>query len=108
MAMSGVTAGQQVVSALNDLRLKKSRYVVLSIDDGKTINVTQIGPREKDEGDDSSANTFTDFTKLLATKYDNVPCYVGYDFEYYNSNNAKNNENVPTDRMKYDKLILIL
>lgn len=106
--MSGVTAGQQVVSALNDLRLKKSRYVIMSIDDGKTINVTQIGPRQKTEGDDNFANTFADFTKLLTTKYDNVPCYVGYDFEYYNGNNANNNENAPSDKMKYDKLLLIL
>ncbi|KPA80336.1 ADF/Cofilin [Leptomonas pyrrhocoris] len=71
MAMSGVTLADNVRGAISDLRMKKSRYVVLSIGaDGKKIEVTEIGQRDV---------SYTDFTAKFSPE---KPCYAAFDFEY--------------------------
>ncbi|CAJ1030678.1 putative Cofilin/tropomyosin-type actin-binding protein [Leishmania utingensis] len=84
MAMSGVTLDEKVHTAINDLRMKKCRYVMMAIGtDGKQIEVTEIGDRSV------TYNAFKD--KFPA---DN-PCYVAFDFEYADTGSNR------------DKLILI-
>lgn len=71
MAMSGVTLADNVRGAFNDLRLKKSRYVVMNIgDDGKKIEVTEVGARDV---------SYADFTSKFTAE---TPCYAAFDFEY--------------------------
>ncbi|EPY36991.1 cofilin [Angomonas deanei] len=83
MAMSGVTLASNVVGALNDLRMKKSRYVILAIgDDGKQVEVKEVGAR---------GSSFEDFQKKLDASN---PCYGAVDFEY-------------EDGGKRDKLVLV-
>lgn len=84
MAMSGVTLADNVRGAISDLRMKKSRYVVLGIGaDGKQIEVIETGAR---------AATYADFkVKFTAEK----PCYAAFDFEYADAGATR------------DKLILI-
>ncbi|GET90310.1 cofilin-like protein [Leishmania tarentolae] len=71
MAISGVTLEENVRAAIDDLRMKKSRYVMMGIGaDGKKIEVTEVGER---------CVTFTDLKdKFSAEK----PCYMAFDFEY--------------------------
>lgn len=71
MAMSGVTLADDVRGAINDLRMKKSRYVVMNIGaNGKQIEIAEIGERSV------TYNAFK--AKFAADK----PCYAAFDFEY--------------------------
>ncbi|KAG5473427.1 hypothetical protein GH5_03617 [Leishmania sp. Ghana 2012 LV757] len=71
MAMSGVTLQDGVPGAINDLRMKKCRYVLMTIGaDGRQIEVTEIGERSV---------TYAAFKEKMAA---DKPCYVAFDFEY--------------------------
>lgn len=70
MAMSGVTLADNVVSAMNDVRMKRSRYAVLRIDETGKIAVVEEGTRDQ---------TFTDFVGKYST---DEPCYAAFDYEY--------------------------
>ncbi|AAZ10549.1 cofilin/actin depolymerizing factor, putative [Trypanosoma equiperdum] len=83
MAMSGVSVADECVTALNDLRHKKSRYVIMHIVDQKSIAVKTIGER--------GAN----FDQFIEAIDKNVPCYAAFDFEYTTNDGPR------------DKLILI-
>ncbi|AYU80537.1 ADF/Cofilin [Leishmania donovani] len=84
MAISGVTLEENVRGAIDDLRMKKSRYVMMCIGaDGKKIEVTEVGER--------SVN-YTDLKEKFSTE---KPCYVAFDFEYNDAGS------------KREKLILI-
>ncbi|ORC90105.1 cofilin/actin depolymerizing factor [Trypanosoma theileri] len=83
MAMSGVSVSDECVTALTDLRHKKSRYVILHIVDQKSIAVQTVGARDA---------TFDDFVSAIDKT---TPCYAAYDFEY------------DTNEGKRDKLIII-
>ncbi|KEG14915.1 cofilin/actin depolymerizing factor [Trypanosoma grayi] len=83
MAMSGVSVSDECVTALTDLRHKKSRYVILHIVDQKTIAVKEVGARN------------ATFQQLVDAIDKSSPCYAAFDFEY------------ETDEGNRDKLILI-
>ncbi|KAG5490506.1 hypothetical protein JKF63_00626 [Porcisia hertigi] len=71
MAMSGVTLKDEVRTAIDNLRLKKTRYVMMVIgEDGKQIEVMEIGKRNV---------TYADFKDRLSSS---KPCYVAFDFEH--------------------------
>lgn len=75
MAMSGVTLADNVVSAMNDVRMKRTRYAILKIgEDGKQIQVAEVGPRE------------TTYEQFCAKISPTEPCYAAYDYEYVDAN----------------------
>lgn len=84
MAMSGVTIDENVAKSLGELRLKKSRYVIMRIGaNGRQITVVEVGPREA---------TYEEFVQKIATE---EPCYAGYDYEF------------TLNGMQHDKLLLV-
>lgn len=84
MAMSGVTLADGVMAAMSDLRMKKSRYVLMAIgNEGKNIIVKEIGARE------------ATYAECVGKFGADEPCYVGFDFQY------------KVDGVDRDKLILI-
>nr|CCC89882.1 putative cofilin/actin depolymerizing factor [Trypanosoma congolense IL3000] len=70
MAMSGVSVADECVTALNDLRHKKSRYIIMHIVDQRSIAVKTIGQR--------NAN----FEEFIGAIDKSIPCYAAFDFEY--------------------------
>ncbi|KAG8341810.1 putative Cofilin tropomyosin type actin binding protein [Trypanosoma vivax] len=83
MAMSGVSVADECVNALNELRHKKSRYVIMHIVDQKSIAVKSVGPRS------------SNFEQFIAAIDMTAPCYAAFDFEYTTNDGPR------------DKLILI-
>ncbi|EPY25059.1 cofilin [Strigomonas culicis] len=84
MAMSGVTLADNVAPRMNELRLKKSQYVLLAIgDDGKQIIVKDVGER---------GSTYEDFVAKMS---EDEPVYAAFDFTY------------EIDGAKRDKLLLV-
>ncbi|KAG5473709.1 hypothetical protein LSCM1_04338 [Leishmania martiniquensis] len=84
MAMSGVTLQESVSNAINALRMKKHRYVLMAIGaDGRQIEVTEIGDRNA---------TYAAFKEKLSAE---KPCYAAFDFEYADAGSNR------------DKLLLI-
>lgn len=68
--MSGVSVSDESVNALTALRHKKSRYVILTIVDQKSIAVKEVGDRNA---------TFQQFVDAIDKT---TPCYAAYDFVY--------------------------
>ncbi|CCW67443.1 unnamed protein product [Phytomonas sp. Hart1] len=84
MITSGITLGKDVPKDIHDVRMKKTRYAVFTIDDsGKEIVTTKVGSRDA---------TYDKFIEEISI---NDPCYIVFDFEY-------------VDGSSISKLLLIL
>jgi len=68
--MAGITVDDSCVTAFNDLKARKARYITMKIVADTSVKVASVGARDK---------TWADFVGEL-TKDD--PCYAVFDFDY--------------------------